>query len=439
MNKLTKLLIGLALADLLAAIDSTAVNVAMPKISHFFNLTPNMVSWMQTLYILALIIILIPAGKVGDMRGHKRNFLAGLVIFGLASLGIIFIDNYLVILIFRIIQGTAAAVLYTASGALIAHNWEKTEAAFGMTAAFFSLGLLIGPIIGGILSDLQILNWQGWHLIFAINIPVVLACYWLVSKNCSETKKAEGALRLDLVGLALLTILLGSIIVLLTQKYYLGVLIMAIVSLILLIWYENKRENALINLSIFKNQTFSAISVFTLMCMFIVIGLSFVNTFYIQDVLGKSATTAGLYLMPIFLGMGLFAFLSGQYRNWKISTIAASVLIIISMFILSKVNPDIPYFKGLFWGYLLVSAGGGLMMTNTFAAALGSVKKQFSGLASGYINTTQQMGALAGISFVAGQNILVNYQKIYYYFIFIGIIALVATLFVKNIKAEKNG
>lgn len=432
MNKLTKLLIGIALADLLAAIDSTSVNVAAPNIAHFFNLAPNVVSWIQTLYILALIIILIPAGKIGDLKGHKRNFLAGLIVFGLASLGIIFVQNYILILLLRILQGAAAAVLYTASGALVAHNWKNTEAAFGMTAAFFSLGLLIGPIVGGVLSDLQIWGWQGWHFIFAINIPIVLISLILVNKNCPETYRSKDPINLDFIGLFLLTIFLGSLTYLLTQKYYLSIAITSLISLILLIWYESKKKNALINLDMFKNQTFAAISVFTLVIMFIVIGMSFINTFYIQDILHKSATTTGIYLLPIFLGMGGFAFLAGQFRNWRISAIVASVLIIVSMYILSRVNPDVPYFKGLFWGYLIASASGGLMMTNTFAAALGSVQKQFSGLASGYINTVQQIGSLGGIAFVAGQNILVNYQKVYLFLMIIGIIALISSCFVKN-------
>lgn len=143
-------------------------------------------------------------------------------------------------------------------------------------------------------------------------------------------------------------------------------------------------------------------------------------------------------MIPIFLGMGVFAVISGFYQNWKISTIISSILVIISLIILSRVSSSTPYFKGLFWGYLLASAGGGIMMTNTFAAALGSVKKVYSGIASGYINTAQQVGTLGGISFVAGQDILNSFQGIYKALVFIAFIALISSLFVKNNRLEER-
>lgn len=435
MSKLTKLLIGIAIADFLSAIDSTSVSVAMPKISQFFHLTPSAVSWIQTLYIFALIIVLIPAGKIGDIKGHKKNFITGLWLFAISSLLIIFSPNYIALLVLRVVQGTAAAILYTSGNALVAHNWKNTEAAFGMTAAFFSLGLLFGPIIGGIFSDLSIGSWTGWHLIFAINIPFALISAILISKNCNETEKSKQSANFDYLGIIFLILLLGSLILKLTQPNISSlILVISLFSLMSLIIYEKKKQDPLIRLEIFQNQTFASISIFTFIFMMAIISLSYINTFYLQDVVGKTATQTGLMMLPIFVGMSVFAMIAGMFRNWKVSAILASMLLIIGMFVLNKVDPSVSYFKGLFWGYLLTAAGSGLMMTNTFAAALGSVQKQFSGLASGYINTVQQIGSLIGISFIAGQNIIIDYQKLYLYLLFIAIIALIASLFIKNKK-----
>ena len=434
MNKTSKLLLGLALADLVAAIDSTAVNVALPNIASYFNISANFASWMETVYILALVIILIPAGKIGDLKGHKKLFVTGLTIFGLASLAIVSMQNYNGILVLRIIQGAGAAMLYTSSGALVAHNWKKTEAAFGVTAAFFSLGLLLGPIVGGLLSDLRIGNWQGWHLIFAINIPIIISCFLLVKNNCEETKTDNERANFDYIGLAFLTVFLSSLILLLTQSYQPGLIILGAISFITFVYRETHCSNPLVNLKIFTNRTFAAVSIFTLLCMFIFIGLSFVSTFYIQGILHKSATVTGLYLLPMFLGMSVSAYVSGLFRNWKIGAILASVFIGIAMVIFIFSKPEDAYFTSLFWGYLAIGVGGGLMMTNTFAAALGSVKKEWSGLAAGYINTVQQIGSLAGIAFVAGLNILVDYHQAYMYLLVVGVLAFVSALFIENGK-----
>lgn len=433
MKTVAKLLVGLALADLLAAIDSTAVSIALPKIADYYQMTPSGISWVQTLYTLALVIILIPSGKIGDVFGHKRNFIAGLVIFGLASAGIIFAPTYAFLIILRIIQGAAAAMLYTASGALIAHHWKRTEMAFGITAAFFSVGLLLGPVIGGILTDMNILHLAGWHLIFALNIPIVLVSLPLVLKSATETPTQNQRWKMDWIGLGLLIGFLGGLIVgLVTSQHPIGAFIISALSLLALVMYEYRNRDPLIRLEIFSSRTFAAISIFTLVVMFVVLGLSFINTFYLQDVLGKTATQAGILMVPIFLGMGVFAVIAGQFHNWRVGTILASIFVIAGLLVLSRVTPSTPYFKGLFWGYLLASAGGGLMMTNTFAAALGSVKKEFLGLASGYINTAQQIGTLSGIAFVAGQPIVTHYQNIYTYLLLIAIIALLSALFVRN-------
>jgi MFS family permease len=438
MKSLTFLIIGLSIADLLAAIDTTAVSIALPKIARTFDLNIGGVAWAQTIYILSLVIFLIPFGKIGDSFGHKKNFFTGLLLFSISSLGSSFAPNYILLLFFRIIQGMGAAILYTASGALIAHHWKKTEIAFGLTAAFFSIGLLIGPVLGGVLADQQVLNIDGWRWIFLINVPLVVISALLVRKNSTETSH-RGKLTKDIIGFLLLVSTLAFLVLTLTQP--LNKLLYCFASLVsagLLVTLERKQKDPLLEFLIFKNQTFSAISIFTAVLMFSLTALTFISTFYLQEVLNLNSTKAGLMMIPIFLGMGTFSLIAGFIHNWKVGTIISSCLIIAGLVIMAGVSPQDSYFSGLFWGFLVVSAGAGFMMTNTFAAALGSVRKNLTGVAAGYINTVQQIGALSGLSFVAYKDILKDYANLYWILAFISTIALAASLAVKNTKGERQ-
>jgi len=427
------LLIGIAIADLLAAIDSTAVIVAMPRIAHDLSLSAPAVSFIQIIYTFALITALIPAGKIGDVIGHKKIFLTGLAIFGLASLCLTVVPSFTLLLILRVIQGVAGGMLYTSSGALIAHHWKSTEQAFGITAAVFGIGMLIGPLLGGLLSDSSLGSFSGWHFIFAINVPITLIGIWLIRREAKETPKDSNGYHVDSLGLLLFALTLGSLITCLMYNNYQVASGMATLAfLMLLVLREKNLANPLLNFEIFKGQTFAAIALFTTVAMFCLNGLSFINTFYVQTVLGRSAALAGIMLIPISVGMAVFSGVASTNKSWKRGAILGAILICGGLAVLAHVSPSVSYVRGLFIGYIVVSAGAGFMMTTTFAAALGSVSKQFVGATAGYINTVQQIGSLAGIAFVASRNVTVTYQSTYFYLTLIAGIGIIAALFVKN-------
>lgn len=432
-KSLVILLIGIAIADFLAGIDSTAITVALPKIASGLHLTSSSSSLLQIFYTLTTILVLIPVGKLGDQRGHKRNFLLGLGLFGTVSLLLTLTGSFSGILLLRAFQGVAAGILYTAGGALVAHHWKNTELPFGVTAGFFSLGMLVGPLAGGILSDLSTPTLEGWHIIFLINVPLSLLSFFFVKKYAKETTIITTKQPFDALGLLLLSLFLACLSLLLLQSSYrYELLILVALSFFAFVWQENRRSNPLVSLQIFQEQTFASISVFTFFFMFILLAFSFINTYYLQDVLGKSATQAGLYILPISLGMGIFSIISGTIRNWKLSCIISSLLLLTGLCVLTQVSPEQPYFSGLFWGYFLISAGAGFMFTNTFAAALGSVSSLYSGIAAGYINTVQQIGGLAGVAFAGGQAVTKDYQILYVYLTLVATLTLLASLFIRN-------
>ena len=389
MNKkvLTYLLIGIALADLLAAVDSNAVTIALPKIAQDFGIGLSAVALVTVAYTAGLVASLIPVGHLGDHFGHKKAFLLGLLGFGASSAAIIASHNLTTMLVFRLIQGVCAGVLYTASGALVAKHWKNTEMAFGVTAAFLSIGMLIGPLIGGFLADLNVGGFAGWHWIFAVNVPIVLASYILVLFTAKETETHPAPSKADWHGLL-------------------------------------------------SNRTFLAIAAFTALCMFCLPALSFISSFYLQDVLHLSGTEAGLRLIPIPITMAIFSVVSGGLPNWRLGSIIGGSLITLGLLWLHFVTPASSYAGGLLVGYVLVSAGAGFMFTNTFAAALGSTNPKLSGLVAGSINTFQQAGSLLGVAFVSSFAVVELYQALYLYLMIAAALSVVAAVFVTQNRYE---
>jgi len=166
------------------------------------------------------------------------------------------------------------------------------------------------------------------------------------------------------------------------------------------------------------------------MAMVSVVGMSFVLTFYLQDVLGWSPMQAGLAFLPVPAVTGIVSALSGKMRGWKIGALLTGGLIFVGILLLSQINPSISYYKLILPAMVLISAGSGVLMTVGFAAIIGSAPTEKSGSASGILNTLQQLGGLVGIALVAG--IALEYNLALYILSVAALVGFVASFFVKN-------
>ena len=175
MRKNWLILVAVGLADLLGSIDTTGINIILPKITENFDINISLSQWVVTAYVLAMVSTLMIAGKVCDLIGAKKTYIFGLILFGISSLFIGLFNSFYLIIIFRILQGIGTAILYAAPLSIIAHLWKNREKAFSVTAMFFSAGLVVGPVLGGLFANIQLGNFAGWHLLFLLNIPIVLA------------------------------------------------------------------------------------------------------------------------------------------------------------------------------------------------------------------------------------------------------------------------
>lgn len=401
MNKkrLTIILIGLAVADLLGAIDATGVNIALPKITRDLAIPVTVSQWIPNAYILVLVTMMIFMGKIGDMIGVKRLYLYGLFLFGLTSIVLGLTNSVPILITTRALQGLGTAILYTMPMAIIAHLWKEREKAFAVTASFFAGGMLVGPIIGGIFANLNFGSFHGWHLLFLLNIPFIVFGLIIAGKYIPKIE-AQAKMKIDFFSLFLLFAGLVLIVMSLTMISKLYV-IAGILLLLVLYLYEKKVKSPLLDFDLFKNQTFTAANALSFFVMLTIIGMSFVLTFYLQDTLKWNSMQAGLAILPVPIATGIVAVLSGKIKNWKLGAFLSSIPVLLGILLLTFVTPGIPYYKLILPALILIAAGSGVLMTVMFAAILGSAPTEKSGSASGLLNTLQQLGALIGIALVA--------------------------------------
>lgn len=427
-RNLTLILIGLAVADLLGAIDATGVNIALPKITRDLAIPITLSQWIPNAYTLVLVCMLIFMGKVGDMIGAKMLYLYGLFLFGLTSLSLGFVNNTYALIAIRALQGLGTAILYTMPMSIIAHLWKEREKAFAVTASFFAGGMLVGPLIGGLLTNLDFGFFHGWHLLFLLNIPFIIFGIIIAAKFIPKLP-ARSPEKLDY--LSLLLFFSGLILIVLSltmiSKWY---IIAGIILILLLYLYEKKAKNPLLDFELFRNQTFTAANLLSFFVMVTIIGMSFVLTFYLQDVLKWNSMQAGLAFLPIPIVTGIFATLGGRIKNWKFGAFLTSGLILAGMIVFTQINPSVSYFKLILPAMILISAGSGILMSTMFAAILGSAPTEKSGMASGFLNTLQQLGSLIGIALVAA--IVFQYNLAFMILSVVALLGLVSAFFVRN-------
>ena len=166
------------------------------------------------------------------------------------------------------------------------------------------------------------------------------------------------------------------------------------------------------------------------------LGMGFVLTFYLQDILGWSSAKAGLAFIPVPVATGIVSAFSGRIKSWKLGAYLASGLILAGIAVLTFVNPSVSYFKLILPGIVLISAGSGVLMTVIFAAILGSAPTEKSGSASGILNTLQQLGGLIGIALVAA--ITLRYRLSFTVLTFTALAGFIAAFFVKKNNLQKS-
>ncbi|MFS8200555.1 MFS transporter [Streptomyces sp. CWNU-52B] len=399
-------------------VDVTIVNIAIPSIQRDAGATFGQIQWITAGYALAFAAGLITGGRLGDIHGRKRLFLIGIGGFTLASALCGFAVNPDMLVASRILQGAMAAlmvpqVLSIVHATFPAHERGKV---FGLFGAIVGLGAVSGPLLGALLTEWNLFGLE-WRPIFLINLPVGIAGLVLGRRFISESK-APHALKLDLVGVALVTLGLLMLLYPLIRGRELGWPTWGYVSmggaLVVfgaLVAYEKRKAardgSPLVELSLFKVKSFAAgIAVQTVFGLGL--GIFFlVWTLYMQTGLGWSPLRAGLTGVPFSIAVSLAAGLSVQklVPRFGRKVLQAGALTMAAGVVLYIWESDRYGMSVAPWQMALplvvMGVGMGLIVAPLTDAILSGVPREHSGSASGLINTVQQMGNALGLGLVS--------------------------------------
>lgn len=406
------LLALLALAQFMVILDIAIVNVALPSISDDLDFAANDLQWVITAYTLTFGGFLLLGGRASDLFGRRKIFIWSVAAFSVTSLfcGLAQTDTQLIIA--RALQGLAAAIMSPAALSIVLTEFKEGKdrnKAMGVWAAVAAGGAAAGVLLGGILT--QYLNWR-WN--FFVNVPVgifvVLAAIRLLPHHAGEENQK---VKLDLPGAVLATGGLMSLVYGLSKApangwdsgTVWGFIGLGIALLALFIWNERRVDQPLMPLSIFKIRNVLGANLAFLVIACTMFSMFFFLTLYIQLVLGYSPIKTGVSFLPvtfiIAVVSGIVSSLVGKI-GYKPPLALGPFVLAIGLFVLSttmEVGGD--YWHNVFPGLAISAVGMGLTFVSGTLAATSGVPKHFSGLASGILNTSQQVGGAIGLAILS--------------------------------------
>jgi len=401
----------LALAQFMVILDVSIVNVALPSMARDLHFAPSALQWVVTAYALTFGGFLLLGGRAADLYGRRRLFITAVSAFAFMSLlcGLAQSDTQVVIA--RALQGLAAAFMSPAALSIVLSEFregKERNTALGVWAAVAAGGAAVGVLLGGILT--QYLNWR-WN--FFVNVPVgifvVLASIRLLPHHIGEENKK---LKLDLPGAVLATTGLMALVYGLSEApqhgwgslHVIGFLLASGVLLISFVFNESRAEQPLMPLGLFRIRNVAGGNATALAIACTLFSMFFFMTLYVQTVLDYGPAKAGVSFLPVAF---IIAITSGIVSNlvnkigYKPFLVAGPIVLAFGLHLLSNIRVHGNYWHDVFPGLSTCAVGMGLSFISMTLAATSGVPKHFSGLASGILNTSQQVGGAIGLAILS--------------------------------------
>lgn len=393
--------------SLIAIIDTSIVNVAIPKIQAGFSASIDQVGAVATFYIISNVIVMPLTGYLSALLGRKQFYAGAIILFTLASLLCGLAWNLESLVLFRIIQGLAGGALLPSAQAILFETFPKEE--HGKAMGIFGLGVIVGPALGPVLGG-YLTETVGWRSIFTVNVlPGILATLMVLRfiQNPSYLKKPEG--KFDWPGLATLVIGLATLQYALENGQRLGwfnsglisfLTVVGVVNLAYLVRRELVTPNPVVDLSVFSNRTFVAGNIIGVLAGFSLFGILFVLPVFMSQILHFNTIQIGLALMPQALSTALAMPIAGRLADRidpRIPVAVGIALFVVGTWQFSYLNMRSGYWD-LFWPQVGRGIGLGLIFVPLSSATLGGISKAKTTSASGLYNLIRQLGGSIGIA-----------------------------------------
>ena len=401
-----KILAVLSLSLVIIGLDNTVMNVALPNIQEELGVSGSTLQWIVDGYMLAFAGLLLAAGNLGDRHGRKRALQAGLVLFGLASVGGAFASTGGQLIAARAAMGVGGALIMPSTLSIIMDVFPQEERGKAMSvwAAMAAVGVGLGPLIGGALIEVS-----SWPAVFWINVPVVVAALVLGMRLVPESRDpSPGAL--DTQGLLLsvsgLLVFVWAVIEApergWTNGLVLGAFAAAIVLAVLFVRRQRSTPDPLLDLALFKRPAFSLGSLAVSATFFALFGMIFLMTQYLQLAQGRSAIETGLIMLPLAFGLVIGSGLSHKV-NLKLGTprqlFGAMVLVALVIGSVALWQPDTPVWVIALFFFVLPLGMGNVMAPGT-EAVMSAVPAAKAGVGSAMNDVNRQLAGALGVAVI---------------------------------------
>ncbi len=386
-------------------LDNTVVNVALPSIERSLHLGVSQLEWVVAGYALTFGAFMLTGGKLADLLGRRAMFVAGLTIFTAASLACGLAGSASILIGARVIQGLGAALMNPSTLSIITVTFPPRQrgTAIGIWAGISALALAIGPLVGGLITERVNWNW-----IFFINVPIGVIAVVAAFAFIEESRDTSAEQRPDIAGLATSALGLFALTYGLIEansdgwgsSRIIGAFLVAAISLGAFVALEARQRIPMLDLSLFRNRTFSGANTVMLLVGLAMFGVFFYVSLYMQQVLGFSPIEAGASFLPMTVLIILIAPLAGRFSDRFGSRSFAGggmFLLAVSLFLFSRQGVHSNFFD-LLPAMLTGGTGMALTMTPTTAAAMSAVRADKAGVGSAVLNSMRQVGGSLGIA-----------------------------------------
>jgi EmrB/QacA subfamily drug resistance transporter len=397
----------LAMAEFVVVLDASIVNIALPSIGRGLHFSLANLSWVVNAYVLTFGGFLLLGGRIADLLGRRRVFTVGLGVFSLASLAGGLAQSEASLIAARAIQGLGAAMLAPAALSLVTATFREgseRNKALSIWGAVAGSGAAAGVLLGGVLTSAL-----GWRSVLFVNVPIGIAAIIMTPRLIAESRGDVANRSFDLPGAATVTAGLSALVYALVRAttvgwgspQTIGVLAVAAVMLIAFVVIERRSDAPLVPFAFFRNRNVSAANATMLAVGAALIGLFYFLSLYLQKVLGYSAITAGISQLPLAVGIvvaagvasplvarvGLRQVLLGGLALFAGGLVWFAQLPVHGIYLADVLGPS-----------LLIALGLGMAFVPITILSVTGVKDREYGLASGLVNTSQQIGGALGLA-----------------------------------------
>jgi EmrB/QacA subfamily drug resistance transporter len=386
-------------------LDNTVVNVALPSIQRSLHASTASLEWTVNAYTLSFAVLLVTGGRLGDLFGRRKLFLAGVVVFAGASAAIGFSPNDTWLIAWRAVQGSGAALMMPATLSIITNAFPAAERgrAIGTWAGVSALALAIGPVLGGFL--VENVSWQS---IFFLNLPVAVAAVFVTFFAVRESRDETVARTVDVPGVATLTVGLAALVLALIKgnEWHWGstreiaLYATAVLGLGGFALVEARRRVPMVDFSFFRSRSFLGANIVAFIVSFAMLAMFFFLALYMQNIRGYTPLQAGVRFLPSTLMIVLLAPIAGRLadRVGPRPLMTFGLLCVSgSLFWQSTLTVSSAY-GTLLPGFVLMGIGMAFVMSPMSTAAMNSVEPAKAGVASGILSMSRMVGGTFGVA-----------------------------------------